>query len=95
MNYQKQMLETLVKAGELLTDQVPPEQVIESNLLTAWLQQVTSALKAVGLTDGLTLWEEARKIQVKVDSPAMLSIYAMSMRAILLGLLYKIEKDGL
>ena len=47
MNHKKEMLEMLAQAGELISDGLSPEDVIESNLLNAWLQQVSSALKAV------------------------------------------------
>ena len=91
MSHKKEMLEMLARAGEMLSEQMPTVQVMQSNLLTAWLQQVASALAAVGLEDELEVWEEARKVQVKVDSETGLRIYAMSMRAILLGLLHKVE----
>ena len=94
MNHKKQMVEMLVNAGEMLVEKLSPEQVMQSNLLKAWLQQVASALKAVGMQEELELWEEARKVEVKVDNEAGLAIYAMSMRAILLGLLHRIESDS-
>jgi hypothetical protein len=86
-----EMLEMLVQAGKMLVDQVPPEQVLESNLLHAWLQQVASALAAVGMKEELQLWEETRKVEVNVKSAAELSIYMMSMRAVLLGILGGVE----
>ena len=91
MNRKKDMLEMLVQAGGMLADQMTPEQVLQSNLLSAWLQQVSSALTAVGMTDELQLWNETRKVEVRVTNAAELSIYMMSMRAVLLGILHKAE----
>ena len=91
MDHRKAMLDLLVRAGEILSEQMSPDQVMQSNLLSAWLQQVASSLAAVGMKDELALWEEARKVQVKIDSEAGLKVYAMSMRAILLGLLHRLE----
>ena len=65
---------------------MPPEQVLESNLPGARVQQVASALAAVGMTDELGLSEEAKGIEVKVRSRAELSTYVRSMRAVLIGL---------
>ena len=93
MNHKKEMLEMLSRAGELLSDGMSPEEVMESNLFNAWLQQVASALKAAGMTEQWTMWAEVRKIQVKLDKKIGLNVYATSMRALLLGFLGGIEEN--
>ncbi len=92
MNYQEEMLEMLSQAGQMLIDKMSPQEARESNLLEAWLQQVASALKAVGMEDELALWEQVRQVTVKLDSEAGFKIYVTSMRAILLGFLSRVGK---
>ena len=94
MSRKEEMMEMLVDASKLLAEEMSPEDVIKSNLLSAWLQQVSSALSAVGMTDELDLWEQTRKVEVNVSTPAELKIYMMSMRAVLLGILHKVETDS-
>jgi hypothetical protein len=91
MSRKKEVLEMLAQAGGMLADQMTPEEVLESNLMSAWLQQVSAALTAVGMTDELQLWNETSKVKVRVTNAAELSIYMMSMRAVLLGILHKAE----
>jgi hypothetical protein len=55
MSHKTEMVEMLVQAGQMLVDQVSPHEVMESNLLRAWLQQVASALAAVGMSEELAL----------------------------------------
>ena len=43
------------------------------------------------MDEELRLWEETRKVEVNVKSAAELSIYMMSMRAVLLGILGGVE----
>lgn len=93
MGHKIEMVELLVQAGQMLVEQVSPHEVLESNLLRAWLQQVASALAAVGMKEELALWEEARKVEVKVTTEAELAIYMMSMRAILLGILHQTSNE--
>jgi hypothetical protein len=94
MNRKVEMIKMLVQAGQMLVEQVPPEQVLQSNLLRAWLQQVASALAAVDMQNELDLWEETRKVEVQVNTEAELSIYMLSMRAVLLGILHKVETES-
>ena len=91
MSRKEEMMEMLVEASKLLAEEMSPEDVFKSNLLSAWLQQVSSALSAVGMTDELDLWEQTRKVEVNVSTAAELKIYMMSMRAVLLGILHKVE----
>ncbi len=91
MNHKQEMIEMLVEASKMLAEEVSPEDVFKSNLLRAWLQQVSSALSAVGMTEELALWEQTRQVEVNVTTPAELKIYMMSMRAVLLGILHKVE----
>jgi transposase-like protein len=93
MSHKTEMVEMLVQAGQMLVEQVSPHEVMESNLLRAWLQQVASALAAVGMSEELALWEEARKVEVNVTTEAELAIYMMSMRAILLGILHRTTNE--
>ena len=93
MNHKREMLEMLAQAGELITDGLSPEDVMESNLLNAWLQQVSSALKAAGMKEQSAMWDEVRKVQVKINKKIGLNVYTMSMRALVLGFLEGIEDD--
>jgi hypothetical protein len=93
MNHKKTMLTLLAQAGELLSERMSPEEVMESNLLNAWLQQVASALKAAGMTDQFTMWDEVRRIQVTLNKKIGLDVYATSMRALLLGFLESVEDE--
>lgn len=92
MNYREEMLEMLSKAGQMLIEKMSPQEARESNLLEAWLQQVASALKAVGMEEELALWEQVRKVNVRLDSEAGFTVYVTSMRAILLGFLSRIDR---
>ncbi len=91
MDRKQEMMEMLVEASKLLAEQMSPEEVLKSNLLRAWLQQVSSSLTAVGMKQELDLWEQTRQVEVNVTTPAELKIYMMSMRAVLLGILHKVE----
>ena len=91
MNHKQEMMEMLVEASKLLAEEMSPEEVLRSNLLRAWLQQVSSSLTAVGMKEELDLWEQTRRVEVNVSTPAELKIYMMSMRAVLLGILHKVE----
>jgi transposase-like protein len=93
MNHKKEMLEMLAQAGELISDGLSPEDVIESNLLNAWLQQVSSALKAAGMKEQSAMWEEVRKVQVKINKKIGLNVYTISMRALVLGFLGGLDDD--
>lgn len=92
MNYREEMLEMLSKAGQMLIEKMSPQEARESNLLEAWLQQVASALKAVGMEDELALWEQVRKVNVRLDNEAGFTVYVTSMRAILLGFLSRVDR---
>jgi hypothetical protein len=94
MNHKQQMMEMLVEASKLLAEEMSPEEVLRSNLLRAWLQQVSASLTAVGMKEELDLWEQTRKVEVNVSTPAELKIYMMSMRAVLLGILHKVETSA-
>ena len=91
MSHKQEMMEMLVEASKLLAEEMSPEDVLRSNLLRAWLQQVSSSLTAVGMKEELELWEQTRRVEVNVSTPAELKIYMMSMRAVLLGILHKVE----
>ena len=93
MNHKKEMLEMLAKAGELISESLSPEEVMESNLLNAWLQQVSSALRAAGMQEQAAMWDEVRKVQVTVNQKVSLNVYTMSMRALVLGFLGGLEED--
>jgi hypothetical protein len=88
------MIDLLIEASKLLADEMSPEEVLKSNLLGAWLQQVSSALSAVDMVEELDLWEQTRQVEVNVSTAAELRIYMMSMRAVLLGILHQIETDN-
>lgn len=94
MNHRKEMLEMLAKAGELISESLSPEEVIDSNLLDAWLQQVSSALRAAGMQEQAAMWDEVRQVQVSVNKKISLSIYTLSMRALVLGFLGGLESDN-
>jgi hypothetical protein len=93
MGHKKEMLEMLARAGELLSEGMTPEEVMESNLLNAWLQQVSSALKAAGMDEQLAMWEEVRKVEVTLNKKIGLNIYATSMRALVIGFLGGIDDE--
>jgi len=94
MNHKQEMMEMLVEASKLLAEEMSPEDVLRSNLLRAWLQQVSSSLTAVGMKEELELWEQTRRVEVNVSTPAELKIYMMSMRAVLLGIMHKVESGS-
>ena len=94
MNHKEEMMQMLVEASKLLAEEMSPEDVLRSNLLRAWLQQVSSSLTAVGMKEELELWEQTRRVEVNVSTPAELKIYMMSMRAVLLGILHKVESGS-
>jgi len=94
MNHKEEMMQMLVEASKLLAEEMSPEDVLRSNLLRAWLQQVSSSLTAVGMKEELELWEQTRRVEVNVSTPAELKIYMMSMRAVLLGILHKVESSS-
>jgi hypothetical protein len=94
MNHKEEMMQMLVEASKLLAEEMSPEDVLRSNLLRAWLQQVSSSLTAVGMKEELDLWEQTRRVEVNVSTPAELKIYMMSMRAVLLGILHKVESSS-
>ncbi len=93
MDHKKEMLEMLANAGEMLVEGMSAAEVIESNLLNAWLQQVSSALKAVGMSEQQAMWEEVRQVKVKLDKKIGLNVYATSMRALLLGFLDGVDTE--
>ncbi len=93
MSRNQEMIDLLIEAGKLLAEKVSPEDVLKSNLLGAWLQQVSSSLSAVGMKEELDLWEQTRQVEVNVSTAAELRIYMMSMRAVLLGILHQVETD--
>ena len=94
MSHKQEMMEMLVEASKLLAEEMSPEEVLRSNLLRAWLQQVSSSLTAVGMKEELELWEQTRRVEVNVSTPAELKIYMMSMRAVLLGIMHKVESGS-
>ena len=93
MSRKREMIDLLIEASKLLVEEMSPEDVLKSNLLGAWLQQVSSALSAVGMKEELDLWEQTRQVEVNVSTAAELRIYMMSMRAVLLGILHQVETD--
>lgn len=93
MSRKQEMMDLLIEAGKLLAEEMSPEDVLRSNLLGAWLQQVSSSLLAVGMTEELNLWEQTRQVEVNVSTAAELRIYMMSMRAVLFGILHQVETD--
>ena len=52
---------------------------------------MASALSAIGMEQESALWQEARRLEITLTSEEELSIYLMSMRAILLGMLHRAE----
>ncbi len=93
MSRKQEMMDLLIEAGKLLAEEMSPEDVLRSNLLGAWLQQVSSSLLAVGMTEELDLWEQTRQVEVNVSTAAELRIYMMSMRADLFGIQHQVETD--
>lgn len=93
MSRKQEMMDLLIEAGKLLAEEMSPEDVLRSNLLGAWLQQVSSSLLAVGMTEELNLWEQTRQVEVNVSTAAELRIYMMSMRAVLFGILHQVETN--
>jgi hypothetical protein len=90
----QEIVEMLVEASKLLAEEMSPEDVLKSNLLSAWQQQVSSALSAAGMKEEMEVWEMARKVEVNVSTPAELKIYLMTIRAVLLGILHKVESSS-
>lgn len=93
MSRKQEMMDLLIEAGKLLAEEMSPDDVLRSNLLGAWLQQVSASLLAVGMTEELDLWERTRQVEVNVSTAAELRIYMMSMRAVLFGILHQVETD--
>ena len=94
MSRKQEIVEMLLEASRLLAEEMDPQDVIKSNLLSAWQQQVSSALYAAGMTDELDVWEMARKVEVNITTPAELRIYVMTIRAVMLGILHRVETSA-
>lgn len=94
MSRKQEIVEMLLEASRLLAEEIEPEDVIKSNLLSAWQQQVSSALSAAGMTEELNIWDMARKVEVNVTTPVELKIYVMTIRAVMLGILHRVETSS-
>ena len=89
-----EMIEALVKAYDLMMEGVSTEEFATSGLFAAWMQQVTSALLVTGMEFERHVWEDVSKIRVSLHERKAFDAYGIGMRAILLGILYNVEREA-
>ena len=92
MGRKVEVLESLVTGYDLMMEGMPTEQVMQSGLFSAWLDQVQSTLTVGGMELDRQMWEAVRSVQVSLDTPKAVEAYGAGMRAILLGMLHYAEE---
>ena len=92
MSRRVEMLESLIKSYDLMMEGVSAEELAQSGLFSAWLQQVSSALMITGMEIERQIWEDVRSIKVSLHERKSLEAYGTGMRAILLGILDSVEE---
>jgi hypothetical protein len=91
MNRKREMLETLLDAYDLMMNGVSSEELAQSGLFVAWMQQVSSAMILTNMELERQIWENVRAIKVSLHEREALEAYGMGMRALVLGLLHTVE----
>ena len=94
MNYKLEMLESLLKAYDLMMKQVSSEEFASSGIFAVWMQQVSSALLITDMEFERHVWEEVRKIKVSLHERPAFDAYGIGMRALLVGMLHNVEKES-
>lgn len=94
MNYKLEMLQSLLKAYDLMMRQVSSEEFASSGIFAVWMQQVSSALLITDMEFERHVWEEVRKIKVSLHERPAFDAYGIGMRAMLVGMLYNVEKES-
>jgi hypothetical protein len=94
MNYKLEMLQSLLKAYDLMMRQVSSEEFASSGIFAVWMQQVSSALLITDMEFERHIWEEVRKIKVSLHERPAFDAYGIGMRAMLVGMLYNVEKES-
>ena len=94
MNYKLEMLDSLLKAYDLMMDQVSSEEFATSGIFAVWMQQVSSALLITDMEFERHVWEEVRKIKVSLHERPAFDAYGIGMRALLIGMLHNVEKES-
>ena len=89
-----EMLESLLKAYDLMMEGVSSEEFAISGLFAAWMQQVASALLITGMEFERRVWEDVSKIRVSLHERTAFDAYGIGMRAVLLGMLYNVEREA-
>ena len=94
MSRKVEMLEDLVKAYDLMMQGVSADELAQSGLFSAWLQQVGSSLMITSMEIERQIWEDVRSIKVSLHERKSLEAYGTGMRAILLGILDNVEEKS-
>lgn len=94
MNYKQEMIDSLIKAYDLMMDQVSSAEFATSGIFAVWMQQVSSALLITDMEFERHIWEEVRKIKVSLHERPAFDAYGIGMRALLIGMLYNVEKES-
>jgi hypothetical protein len=93
MNRKLEMLESLLKAYDLMMKQVSSEEFAASGIFAVWMQQVTSALLITGMEFERHVWEEVRKIKVSLHERPAFDAYGIGMRALVVSMIHNVEKE--
>ena len=93
MSRKYEMLESFLKAYDQMLEKVSTEEFATSGLFAAWMEQLSSALLITGMDFERHVWEDIRKIKVSLRERAAFEAYGIGMRAILLAMLYTVEKE--
>ncbi len=91
-NRKLEMLESLLHAYDDMMDKVSSEEFAASGLFAIWMQQVASALLITDMEFERHVWEDIRKIKVSLHERPAFEAYGTGMRALLLGMIYNVEK---
>ena len=94
VNRKLEMIESLLKAYDLMMGGVSSEEFAASGLFVAWMQQVTSALLLTGMEFERHVWEDVSRIKVSLHERTAFDAYGIGMRAIVLGMLYNVEREA-
>lgn len=93
-NRKLEMLESLLKAYDLMMEQVSSEEFAASNIFAVWMQQVASTLEITDMEFERRVWEEVRKLKVTLHERPAFDAYGLGMRAMLVGMIHNVEKEN-
>jgi len=93
MDKRSEMLDSLIEAYDLMTSGMPPDELDESGLMDAWVDQVTAALAASGMELERQIWAYAKTLRIASTGRVGFKVYSAGMRAILLGMLHNAQQQ--